>query len=350
MMASDGSILPCVWGLPMMMVPLSSWSAFTASNQSRRSTRQQLNSDSDVDPGRILTCNPVMDIKCITDARALLGESPVWSPEDNAVYWIDILGKKLHRTSLNNPETRTWDLPGYPGMIALRRKGGLVIALQDGIYGFNPQTAELDLLVALEADILENRPNDGKCDEAGRLWLGTMNTVDASRATGNFYRIDPDLTVTMIKSACRIPNGLAWTPENTVMYHTDTRGGVVWSYVFDPISGDCSEEREFFRFNRTKTGGVDGAAMDEEGGYWAALYGGRKLIRILPDGEPGTEIQLPISQPTMPAFGGPDMRTLFITSARQKLDYETLLSEPLAGGLLAVTVGFQGHQVYPFGG
>lgn len=280
----------------------------------------------------------------------MLGESPVWSPEDNAVYWIDILGKKLHRTSLNNPETRTWSLPGYPGMIALRRKGGLMIALQDGIYGFNPQTAELDLLVTLEADIPENRPNDGKCDELGRLWLGTMNTEDANKATGNFYRIDPDLTVTRIKSACRIPNGLAWNPDNTMMYHTDTRGEIVWSYAFNATSGECSEEREFFHFNRATSGGVDGAAMDKEGGYWVALYGGRQLIRVLPDGEPEMKIQLPVSQPTMPAFGGNDLRTLFITSARQKLDNEALLSEPFAGGLLAVNVDFQGHQVYPFGG
>jgi len=291
-----------------------------------------------------------MEIQCVTDERALLGESPVWSSIENAVYWVDILGKKLHRTTPHNQETETWELPSFPGMVALRQKGGLVIALQDGIYGFDPQSAQLDLLVTLEADEPENRPNDGKCDEAGRLWVGTMNTVDASRPTGNFYRIDPDLIVTKIRSKYRIPNGLAWNPENKVMYHTDTRTDVVRSYEFDMLSGECMAEREFFRFDREKTGGVDGAAMDRKGGYWAALNGGRKLIRVLPNGEPDVEIQLPVSQPTMPAFGGPDLNTLFITSARQNLDNGDLLSQPFAGGLLAVSVDIQGHPVYPFGG
>ena len=291
-----------------------------------------------------------MEIRCISDERALLGESPVWSSKESAIYWVDILGKKLHRTTPHNQETRTWELPSFPGMIALRRKGGLVIALQDGIYGFNTRSAQLDLLVTLEADEPENRPNDGKCDEAGRLWVGTMNTVDASRPTGNFYRIDPDLTVTKIRSKYRIPNGLAWNPDNSVMYHTDTRTNVIRSYKFDLASGECTVEREFYLFDRDKTGGVDGAAMDMKGGYWAALYGGRKLIRVSPDGNLDAEILLPVSQPTMPAFGGPDMKTMFITSAYQNLDNGDFMSQPFAGGLLAISVNVQGHHVYPFRG
>ncbi|MBT3305847.1 MAG: SMP-30/gluconolactonase/LRE family protein [Alphaproteobacteria bacterium] len=291
-----------------------------------------------------------MEIQCLSDDRAQLGESPVWSSADNAVYWVDILGRKLHRTTLRPQQTKTWDLPSFPGMVALRRSGGLIVALQDGIYGFNPDTAQLGLLVPLETDLPENRPNDGKCDALGRLWLGTMNTVDGSRPTGNFYRIDPDCSVTKIRSDYRIPNGLAWNPDNTVMLHTDTRTNVVRSCPFDAASGACGPEKDFFHFDRATTGGVDGAAMDTSGGYWAAMYGGCKLIRVLPDGAVDTEIPLPVSQPTMPAFGGADMKTLFVTTAAQKLDENDLQSQPLAGGLLAVPVGVQGHPVYPFGG
>ncbi len=297
-----------------------------------------------------MSCNLIMKIQCITDERAILGESPVWSSAENAIYWIDILGKKLHRTTLDNPETRTWKLPGFPGMIAIRRTGGLVIALQDGLYSFDPQSAQLDLLVAIESDLPENRPNDGKCDKKGRLWVGTMNVVDVNRPTGNFYRIDPDLTVSKIKSGCRIPNGVAWSPDNRVMYRTDSQTEVVWAADFNALSGDCAVEREFFRYNRAKTGVVDGAAMDSCGGYWAALNGGQKLIRISSGGKVDTEIKLPVSQPCMPAFGGPNMKTLFVTSARQNLGCDDLRSQPLAGGLLAVTVDFQGHPVHPFGG
>ena len=291
-----------------------------------------------------------MDICCLCRQRAILGESPVWSAVENAVYWIDIPGKKLHRTEPDTGRTRSWELPRLPGMIALRRRGGLVVALEDGLYGFDPGSGRFDPLVGLEADRPENRPNDGKCDAAGRLWVGTMNITDGSRPTGSLFRIDPDLTVTKIDSGLRVPNGLAWSPANDVMVHTDTRANVVWSYAFDAISGERSAKREFFRFDRDRSGGVDGAAMDAEGGYWTVLFGGGKLIRVTPDGRRDREISLPVSQPTMPAFGGADMRTIFITSAARNLDDEALKAQPCAGGLLALSVDVSGHEVYSFGG
>ena len=291
-----------------------------------------------------------MKVRCITDERALLGESPVWSAEEGCVYWVDILGRKLHRTNPDNLETRTWDLPSCAGMIALRRQGGLVVALEDGLYGFDPQSGQLDLLAAFEDDLPGNRPNDGKCDAQGRLWVGTMNKTDGSLPTGNFYRIDPDLRVHKIETGYCIPNGLAWSPDNGIMYHTDTRSNLVRAWDFDPATGERTEAREFFAFERETSGGVDGAAMDTRGGYWAALYGGGRLIRVTPEGTQDREIPLPVSQPTMPAFGGPDMKTIFITSASQKLSARERESQPLAGGLFAVPSDVRGHEVYPFGG
>ena len=135
-------------------------------------------------------------ITCLTDIRAELGECPVWSPAENVVYWIDIKGRKLHRTAPDTRTTASIDLPSRPGMIALRKKGGLVVALEDGLYACDPSSGALDLLVHLESDKPENRANDGKCDAAGRLWVGTMNLIKECRPTGSFYRIDPDLTVT----------------------------------------------------------------------------------------------------------------------------------------------------------
>ncbi|MCH8237593.1 MAG: SMP-30/gluconolactonase/LRE family protein, partial [Proteobacteria bacterium] len=281
-------------------------------------------------------------MRCITDERALLGESPLWSAEEGCVYWVDILGRKLHRTNPDNLETRTWDLPSCAGMIALRRQGGLVVALEDGLYGFDPGSGRLDRLAAFEDDLPGNRPNDGKCDAQGRLWVGTMNKTDGSLPTGNFYRIDPDLRVTKIETGYCIPNGLAWSPDNSVMYHTDTRSNLVRAWDFDPATGERTEAREFFAFERETSGGVDGAAMDTRGGYWAALYGGGRLVRVSPEGAQDREIPLPVSQPTMPAFGGPDMKTIFITSASQKLGADELASQPLAGGLLSVAVDVRG--------
>jgi sugar lactone lactonase YvrE len=291
-----------------------------------------------------------MDIQCITEQRASLGESPVWSADENCIYWIDIRGPALHRTDVENGDTRTWEMPSAPGMIALRAGGGLMIALEDGIYGFNAETGDLNLLSPFDEADPQNRFNDGKCDVRGRLWVGTMNKADSTQASGAFYRIDPDLTQTRIAGNFRIPNGLAWSPDNTVMYHTDSRANMTVAYDFEPDTGARSGEREFYPFNREKTGSVDGAAMDSEGGYWAALYGGGKLVRVLPDGTLEQEIPLPVTQPTMPAFGGADMKTLFITTASQRLSEEDLASQPLAGGLLALSVDVPGHPVYAFGG
>jgi sugar lactone lactonase YvrE len=279
-----------------------------------------------------------------------LGESPVWSAAENVLYWIDIRGRKLHRTDPVANTTTSIDLPSRPGMIALRRKGGLVAVLEDGVYACDPSSGALERLVALEADAPGNRANDGKCDSAGRLWVGTMNIADESSPTGNFYRVDPDLTVTKVATGIAIPNGLAWSPDDSIMYWTDTTADVVWRYGFDPVAGERGDDEPFFRFDFRKTGGIDGAAMDIDGGYWPALYGGSKVMRILPDGTVGHEIALPVSQPTMPAFGGPDMTTLFVTSAYQNMRDEKRQAEPLAGALLAVETKFRGHPVHPFGG
>ena len=291
-----------------------------------------------------------MEVSCITAERALLGESPVWSAAENSLYWVDIPGRLLHRTDPGNGDTETWELPSQPGMIALRRKGGLVVALEDGIYGFDPPSGRCVLLVPLEAEILGNRANDGKCDAQGRLWVGTMDKADSTLPSGNFYRIDPDLRVTKIGEGFRVPNGLAWDPADRVMYHTDSRTRHVSAHDFDPATGEMSGGREFFPFDREKGGSVDGAAMDTEGGYWCVLYGGGKLIRVTPGGNVDRDIPLPVTQPTMPAFGGPDMKTIFITSASQKLGEDDLASQPLAGGLLGISVDVRGHGVHPFGG
>jgi len=193
----------------------------------------------------------VTKIEPISGIAAELGESPVWSAEEGAVYWIDILGHVLHRTRYPGGETDTWQLPGPPGMIALRRLGGLVVALDDGLYGFDRTTGALKHLVAIEADIPDNRANDGKCDAAGRLWVGTMNRRDGSVPSGRFYCVEPDLSVREIATGYRIPNGLAWSPDERTLYHTDTRSGLVTAHDFDPRTGERGPARPFFAFDRT---------------------------------------------------------------------------------------------------
>jgi len=286
----------------------------------------------------------------VSGIRAGLGEGPVWSAEEGVVYWVDIPGKALHRTDPATRLTDSWPMPSHPGNVALRKSGGLVVALEDGLYSFDTGTETLSRLVAIEDDIADNRPNDGKCDAEGRLWFGTMNKVDGTRPSGRFYKVDTDLTVTEIADGIEIPNGLAWSPDDRVMYHTDTHANMVSAYAFDLVRGERGARHDFFPFDRQKIGGVDGAAVDVEGGYWTVLFRGAKLIRILPDGRVDREIALPVSQPTMPAFGGADLKTLYITSATEGLEEPALDAQPHAGGLLAVAVDVAGCPVHAFGG
>jgi len=291
-----------------------------------------------------------MEIINIASERASLGESPVWSAAESALYWVDINGCRVHRAGYPSLEVQSWDTPQPAGMIAMRSQGGLMAAMVDGLYSFDPETGDWQHLVDLETDRPENRPNDGKCDAAGRLWVGTMNLEDHMQPTGSFYCIDTDLSVAKISGDIRIPNGLAWSPDDTLMYHTDTRSGLVRRYPFDAAAGTLGGKTEYFTFDSREIGGVDGAAMDSGGGYWVALYGGGRVVRIDADGVIDREIKLPATQPTMPCFGGPEMKTLFVTSASQNMDEETLASDPDNGGLLMVETDVTGHPVHPFGG
>ncbi|MEQ8666337.1 MAG: SMP-30/gluconolactonase/LRE family protein [Rhodospirillales bacterium] len=291
-----------------------------------------------------------MTITCLSDVRARLGESPVWSAAENAVWWIDIYGCKLHRTAAEGGATETWDMPARPGMIAERASGGLIVALPDGIHGFDPASGSLEQLVAIEADKPENRFNDGKCDAAGRLWIGSLNDADSNLGTGCFYRIDPDLTVTLIEDQLDVPNGLAWSPDDRIMYRTDSHAGVVSACDYDVTAGRRSNVRLFYHFDRATTGSVDGAAMDADGGYWTVLFRGGRLIRVAPDGSETVSIALPVTQPTMPCFGGPGMSTAFITTAGDRLSDTGVENQPYAGGLLKLETGVRGHPVHAFGG
>jgi sugar lactone lactonase YvrE len=291
-----------------------------------------------------------MDVINIAAEPASLGESPVWSAEESALYWVDIKGCRLYRADYPSLKIQSWETPSQAGMIALRSKGGLIAAMVEGIYAFDPVGGDWQHLVGLEAGQPGNRPNDGKCDAAGRLWVGTINIEDHMQPTGSFYRIDTDLSVEKIAGGIRIPNGLAWSPDDTLMYHTDTRSGMVRRHPFDADTGTLGAETQFFAFDSREIGGVDGAAMDTGGGYWVALYGGGRVVRINGDGVIDRDIPLPAKQPTMPCFGGPEMKTLFVTSAAQNLDEATLAAEPDNGGLLMVETDVTGHPVHPFRG
>ena len=280
------------------------------------------------------------DAVCVLDAKAQTGESPVWVPEEQALYWTDIPGKTLNRFDPATGANRVWPMPEEVGSFALREGGGLIAALRSGFALIDLERGQIERLIDPEADRPENRFNDGRCDRQGRFWAGSMNEPRDARS-GALYRLDSDHRCQRMADDVMVANGLAFSPDDRVMYWSDSRALTIWAFDFDAASGAIANRRIFARL-APHQGGPDGAAVDAEGGYWSACYRGARVMRFRPDGTIERKIRLPVSRVTMCAFGGPDLRTLYITSARGGLSAADLEREPLAGGIFALQVDVAG--------
>jgi sugar lactone lactonase YvrE len=275
----------------------------------------------------------------IGDSIALLGEGPVWCPREQALYWVDIRGCAVHRHAWGEEETEIWAMPAPVGSLALREEGGLVLALRDGLYFFDPATGAMDLVAAPHAGKTHLRFNDGKCDRQGRFWVGSMN--DETRAPhGALYRLDPDRSCTAMLADIDIPNSLCWSPDGATMYFSDSQVRRVSAYPFDPASGTLGPRRDFAAVAAPAV--PDGATVDAEGFVWCAHWGGWRVTRYAPDGRVDRVLDVPMAHPTSCAFGGPDLATLFLTSASAPLDAAARRAQPLAGAMLATDVGVRG--------
>jgi len=278
--------------------------------------------------------------RCVLDIRASLGECPVWSIEEQVLYWVDINAPSLNRFDPATGENVAMPMPESIGCFALRAGGGFVVALRDGFW-LASADGELTRKVGnAPYDPAQHRFNDGRCDARGRLFAGYMNEArDASSAA--LIRLDPDFTQTQVISGMTISNGLAWSPDGRTMYHADTPTQAVNAYDYDAVSAIPSNPRVFVRFT-AEGDRPDGAAVDREGCYWSALYRGGKVVRIAPDGRTLATYAVPAMCPTMCAFGGPDLRTLYVTTARQMRDDDELARLPQSGGVFAMRVDVPG--------
>ena len=284
-------------------------------------------------------------------APSLLGESPFWHPEEAALYWCDIPGKALHRYHPGSAAHRSWSFDTEPGCAAPLMGGQLLLAMRDGLFRFNPATGERALLAPPPYDPAQERFNDGKADPQGRLWAGTIFEPRTSAAAGLYrwaqgqlLRVAGDVTVS---------NGLAFSPDGATLYWADTPQHRVMAYDFDAGQGNLSRPRVFKQFApkqpeqdlATYGGRPDGAAVDSEGAYWCAMFEGQRLVRLAPDGRVLQELMLPVRCPTMPCFGGPDLRTLYVTTSREKRPAAELVAQPWAGCVLHTRVDVPGLPV-----
>jgi sugar lactone lactonase YvrE len=288
-------------------------------------------------------------VRTVLDARAQLGECPVWSAPEQALYWVDIHAAVLHRLDPEAGESRAWQLPKRIGSFGLRQSGGAVVALEDGCYLLDFDTGDVDFLVAPEEHIPGTRFNDGKVSPDGRFWAGTMDEASLSRPVGALYRLDPDGSLHKVVDGLIVSNGLAWSDDGRTMFHSDSKGKVIWSYDYDQEDGTVSNRRVVARPTE-EVGRPDGAATDVDGFYWSSGISAGVLNRWSPDGRLDRTIPLPCSNPTAPCFGGPDMKTIFVTSLRHDVPADVLAKKPLSGGIFAIRVDVPGVPIARFAG
>jgi len=278
--------------------------------------------------------------ECVLDAKASLGECPVWSVDEQVLYWVDINAPSLNRFDPLTGRNTAWAMPTSIGCVALRRSGGFVAALRNGFWLVDKHGKLGNRICDAPYDPAHHRFNDGRADPRGRFWAGSMNEKrDAS--SGKLYRLDPDFKLTAMIPDIMTSNGLAFSPDARTMYHSDTPTHTIYAWDFDAATGDVANRRIFARFEG-ETDRPDGAAVDREGCYWSAFYRGGKIVRLSPRGERVAEFEVPAMCPTMCAFGGPDLKTLYVTSARQNRDPEELQRLPRSGGIFAMRVSVPG--------
>ena len=280
-----------------------------------------------------------------------LGEGPVWSAEEQALYWVDIENNSFFRYFPTTSKYETFDVGVPIGVLALRAAGGLVMATKNGFAFWDPKTQALQFLANPEADKPHTRFNDGAVDSQGRFWAGTMCGLPeiCSAPEGSLYRLDPDGSISTMETGIFIANGIGWSPDDKIMYFTDTPRHVIYAYDFDPATGAIANRRPFIS-TPDETGAPDGLKVDSEGCIWSARWGGWKITRYDPTGKVEREIQLPVQCPTSCAFGGADLDELYITSAWTALSDEQKKNQPFAGDLFRVKTNIKGLESPKFAG
>lgn len=278
--------------------------------------------------------------------RATLGECPVWSTETETLFWLDCRAPAMHCWSPGTGRTRAWPLREWTGSFAMRSCGGFVCATGSGFWWLE-ETGTLSQLVMVEAPS-DVRLNDGKCDPHGRFWAGQ---VDSSRTgpRGRLYRLGTDLAADEASGGYTVFNGLCWSPGGATAYTADSWTRTIYAHDFDVSSGTIGSPRPLIQFD-AEDGMPDGATVDIEGRLWVSMFDGACIHRITPEGELDLTIPLPVLRPTSCTFGGSDLSTLYITTARVRLTEAELREQPLAGSILAIETDTRGLPAISFDG
>jgi sugar lactone lactonase YvrE len=291
------------------------------------------------------------EVRLLLDAKAELGEGPVWDGRRQVLYWVNILGKQVHVYDPKANRDRVLVTPEFVGCVAPRRRGGLVMALKDSFAAMDLESGQVTPLAPMPKPVPpQNRLNDGKCDPIGRFWAGTL-AMDGAKEAASLYTLEPDLRVSLKLDKVGLSNGLAWTADARTMYFIDTRARAVAAFDYDAETGSIRNRRIVIDVPQDH-GSPDGMTIDTEGMLWVAHWGGSRVQRWDPkSGKVLKAIRFPVSATSSCAFGGPNLDRLYVTSAWEGMSAEQRANEPLAGGLFVCdNPGARGYPAVEFAG
>ncbi|BBD66695.1 SMP-30/gluconolaconase/LRE domain-containing protein [Nostoc commune NIES-4072] len=281
----------------------------------------------------------------VLEARARLGEGPIWDSTKNLLYWVDIYNHRVHQFNPATGENCFFDVGDVVGAIATAGADRLIMLLRHHLAFLNTQTGEVTPILEIEGDLPDNRFNDGKCDSQGRFWFGSMCSLEKPQAS--LYRYDNDGSLHVMETGLTISNGLGWSPDQKTFYLTDSPQQKIYAYDFNSITGNISNRRVFIDLTH-ESFHPDGLAIDSEGHIWSAMWDGWCVIRFNPKGEEILRIKLPVQVPTSCTFGGEDLQTLYITTASVGLSQAEIEKSFYSGDLFALQTDVAGLPNYSF--
>jgi sugar lactone lactonase YvrE len=287
-------------------------------------------------------------IECVFDAGDELGEGATWDIASQRLISVDIMRGRVHVFDPRTGRAETIGVGQPVGAAVPRARGGLMLAVRDGFAALDLTTKALTFIAHVDLDRPDLRMNDGACDAAGRFWAGTM-ALDERPGAGALYRLDPDGSTHKMVTGVGISNGIDWSPDARTMYYVDSLAQRLDCFDFDLRSGAIANRRTLAAIDPAE-GSPDGLTVDADGAIWLALWGGSSLRRYLPDGRLDVVLPVPVTYPTTCAFGGDDLRDLFITSATIRMSVDERRQQPLSGSILRYRPGVAGKPAHAFGG
>ncbi|MEH1888172.1 MAG: SMP-30/gluconolactonase/LRE family protein [Nostoc sp.] len=275
----------------------------------------------------------------VLEARARLGEGPIWDSTQNLLYWVDVYNHRVHQFHPTTGKNSFFDVGDVVGAIATAGADRLIMALRDHLAFLNTQTGVVTPILEIESNLPNNRFNDGKCDSQGRFWFGSMSSLEKPHAS--LYRYDNDGSLHVMETGLTVSNGLGWSPDEKTFYLTDSPHKKIYAYDFNSITGNISNRRICVDLIN-ESFYPDGLTIDSEGNIWSAMWDGWYVIRFNTKGEEILRIKLPVQLPTSCTFGGEDLQTLYITTASVGLSQAEIEKSFSSGDLFALQTDVTG--------